>query len=271
MIFVAPQLNYEVIMCRVYTKNGVVVRQKAYIGDVFENTVGDKAVVVKYDGCASVTIKFLCDKPSTLVCQTSQLRRGAFKNPYTPFVQGVGYVGVGRFPVTIDGKATREYLTWKSMLVRCFCPITKKKYPTYKDCTVCEEWLDFQVFAEWLTSQVGYEEYDLDKDLLIKGNKHYSKETCTLLPSIMNITLNGGGSNGDKKLPKGVCKYNNSGRFMARHRGETLGVYDTVEEAFAIYKVAREDYIKQLALEYRDKIDPRAFKALMKWEVHIDD
>lgn len=257
-------------MCRVYTEKSMC-KQNVFIGDVFENNVGDKVVVVKYEGCASVTVEFLCDRPSRMVCQVSQLRGGRFKNPYTPFVQGVGYVGIGRFAVTNNGKATREYLAWKSMLVRCFCPVLKEKYPTYKDCTVCDDFLDFQVFAEWYTSQIGFQDYDLDKDLLVRGNKHYSRETCVLLPRIINVTLAGGGNNEGKTLPKGVGKYNKTGRFMARHKGFTLGVYETVSEAFSAYKVTREEYIKSIANQYKDQIDPRAYNALMSWEVNIDD
>lgn len=245
-------------------------KQNVFVGDVFENNVGDKAVVVKYEGCGAVTITFLCDKPSDMVCQVSQLRGGRFKNPYTPFVQGVGYLGVGDYKATINNKATREYLTWKSVLVRCFCPTLKKRYPTYRDCTVFEDWLNFQVFAKWYTKQKGWLDFDIDKDLLITGNKHYSPETCVLLPKIINISLNGGGKGG-VLLPKGVGKYNNTGRYMARHKGVTLGVYDTITEAFFVYKVAREKYIKEVANKYKDQIDSRAYEALMKYEVNIDD
>lgn len=256
-------------MCRIYTDNKMC-KQNVFVGDVFENNVGDKAVVVKYEGCGTVTITFLCDRPSDMVCQVSQLRGGRFKNPYTPFVQGVGYKGIGRFLVKINNKTTREYRAWKSMLVRCFCPILKSKYPTYLDCTVCEDWLDFQVFAEWYINQENWEEYDLDKDLLIKGNKHYSPETCLLLPKFINTTLAGGGNSG-KVLPKGVGKYNNTGRYMARHKGTTLGVYDTTTEAFSVYKAVREKYIKEVANKYKDQIDSRAYEALMKYEVNIND
>ena len=91
------------------------------------------------------------------------------------------------------------------------------------------------------------------------------------MPHIINITLNGGGNNGSKTLPKGVGKYNKTGRFMSRHKGVTLGLYDTVSEAFSAYKVTREEHIKNIANQYKDQIDPRAYNALMSWEVNIDD
>ena len=46
-----------------------------------------------------------------------------------------------------------------------------------------------------------------------------------------------------------------------------IGAYDTTEEASAAY-VVKEAYVKELALEYKDQIEPRAFEALMNWTVY---
>lgn len=59
--------------------------------------------------------------------------------------------------------------------------------PSYKDVVTCERWKSFQNFSEDIKSLTGYSlwkesysgyEYDLDKDIKVKGNKVYSKETC---------------------------------------------------------------------------------------------
>ena len=45
----------------------------------------------------------------------------------------------------------------------------------------------------------------------------------------------------------------------------------TPEEAFLAYKKDKEAYIKDVANKWKDKIDPRAYEALMNYEVEITD
>ena len=44
-----------------------------------------------------------------------------------------------------------------------------------------------------------------------------------------------------------------------------------LEEAFYSYKQIKEDYIKQMADEYKDKIPRKLYDAMYKWEVEITD
>lgn len=59
------------------------------------------------------------------------------------------------------------------------------------------------------------------------------------------------------------------------NRGEGLlqylGYFDTQEEAFQAYKTFKESYIKQVANEYSYQLDPRAYQALMNYQVEITD
>jgi hypothetical protein len=50
-----------------------------------------------------------------------------------------------------------------------------------------------------------------------------------------------------------------------------LGTFDTVEEAFARYKEYKEDFIKDMAEQYKDKITDRTYQAMMAWVVEITD
>ena len=50
-----------------------------------------------------------------------------------------------------------------------------------------------------------------------------------------------------------------------------LGRYNTPEQAFLAYKIAKESYIKEVAEKWRDQIDPRVYNTLMNYEVNIDD
>lgn len=46
-----------------------------------------------------------------------------------------------------------------------------------------------------------------------------------------------------------------------------LGVYSTKEDAFNIYKKFKEDYVKEMAEKYKEKIPQRLYEALCKWRV----
>lgn len=111
----------------------------------------------------------------------ANLKRGNIKYPYHPSVCDNGYFGEGKHKAKVNGKNTKVYDVWNSMMKRCY----DNKRPTYKDCSVSPRWLNFQVFGDWFENNyiIGFE---LDKDLLIKGNKVYSEETCTFIPQCLN-------------------------------------------------------------------------------------
>lgn len=168
-----------------------------------------------------------------------------------PSVCGVGYLGIGEHKTSFRGEHTKVYRTWKDMLKRCYSEKYLQKYPSYKGCTVCNEWLNFQVFAEWFYDYY-VDDYHLDKDILFKGNKIYSPETCCFVSARINLLLvNNKARRG--KYPVGVRK--NGSNFQAIYKGVDskvliLGNYKTPEIAFKVYKECKENYIKQVAFEY---------------------
>ena len=50
-----------------------------------------------------------------------------------------------------------------------------------------------------------------------------------------------------------------------------LGTFNTAEEAFARYKVYKEDFIKDIAEQYKDKIPDKIYQAMMNWQIEITD
>ena len=133
----------------------------------------------------------------------------------------------------------------------------------------------FENFELWCEKQFGFNEvgFRLDKDILLKGNKMYSPSTCAFVPYEVNglfvIQKQNRG-----KLPVGVSFNTTSSRYVVRMSTNShckhLGAYDTAEEAFQAYKQAKEDYIKEVANKWRDRIDPRVYEALMNWEISAD-
>lgn len=165
------------------------------------------------------------------------------------------------------------YSHWSAMIHRCY----DKKEPTYKECSVCEEWLVFSKFKSWSESELsGYKkDFVLDKDILIKGNKVYSPKTARFVPPRINTliiksdAIRGDCCIGVKKHSKESLKY--EAFIKKRNKNVYLGVFNTELDAFLRYKDEKEKYIKEVANEYKDDLLPEVFDALMKYCVQIDD
>lgn len=208
----------------------------------------------------------------------SEFKVGSIKNPYLPEVYGFGFIGEGKYKPTINRTTTSIYRAWSGMIRRCFdYENMNKRNMVYENCVICEEWRNFQVFAKWYEENIWTEELlQVDKDILIKGNKIYSPETCILATSKINkLFVKCDKSRG--KYPIGMSKKNNKLQ-VACNLGENsktyLGVYKTEEEAFSVYKKAKESYIKEVANEYKFKypnFPERLYKAMYDWKVEIDD
>lgn len=247
------------------------------LGKEFNTTKSGKCFVIGYKNRDNVLVAFynpVCFVKTTLVL----LRKGKVKNPLMPHVLGVGVIGIGKYDSRKDNKV---YALWCNMLTRAYDHKLHIKQPSYKDVTVCKEWLDFQNFAEWCYGQKFFNfkddndrSYQLDKDLLIKGNKVYSPETCCFVPHEINSllplrkSLRG-------KYPIGVSysKQNRKFDMCLSHLGKKLSrsFHDTPEEAFQAYKKAKESCIKEVAEKWKDRIDAKVYQALLRYEVSIYD
>jgi hypothetical protein len=69
------------------------------------------------------------------------------------------------------------YRRWKNMLSRCYDKKYLERNKTYKDCSVCKEWLTFSNFKAWMIKQ-DWRGNHLDKDITSQGNKVYSPNLC---------------------------------------------------------------------------------------------
>lgn len=90
----------------------------------------------------------------------------------------------------IDGVRSRcpFYVQWANMFVRCYCEKSIARSPTYKGCSVSDEWRVFSVFRKWMETQ-DWKGKQLDKDLLVSGNKVYSSSTCMFVSPAINCLL----------------------------------------------------------------------------------
>ena len=248
---------------------------KNCVGKVCKSKSSGDFKIVKYNDSKDVEILFLKTGFETTV-ELGHIRNGYVKDPYAPSVCGVGITGT-KYQSTINGVQTKEYVLWQSMSKRCYSDALKKKYPTYEGCEVSDNFKSYEYFYDWCHKQIGFgnEDWHLDKDLLIKGNKVYSENTCVFIPQEVNsLLVKRTASRGEHLI--GVHWHNASKAFVAqvgKSKGESkhLGYFNTEIEAFNAYKIAKEDFVKEQATKWKGQIDDRAYNALMNYEVGIDD
>lgn len=191
-------------------------------------------------------------------------------------VYGKGICDEGLYNSSYEGKQTRIYKYWVDLIKRVYSERYQELKPTYKGCTVCDEWLYFQTFAKWFHEnyyEVEGSRMHIDKDILLKGNRHYSPENCMFVPiqinSLMVVRNNQRG-----EYPIGVSNKRGSIVSTARDINGNkvwLGTYNTPEEAFNAYKVCKENLIKQYADIYKPNIPEKLYQALYNYKVEITD
>lgn len=154
--------------------------------------------------------------------------------------------GLGKRDINID---THDicYIRWNSMLQRCYSSECQIRNKTYVGCTVCEEWLLFSNFKQWFDENY-IEGYELDKDILVEGNKVYSPDTCRFVPSYINTLLvQCNSARGD--LPLGVTRNNKS--YMTQC-SNSMGIrvtktFKTIPEAQSWYSETKKQVVKEQA------------------------
>lgn len=245
------------------------------IGETKKNNFGSIIEIVGYRRIDDIDIYFPEYNWTLYNTYYQSFQLGVVKCPYEPRHYSKGYLGEGEYNVE-DHK--RCYNTWVHMLSRCYSEIYQIKRPTYKGCVVCDEWLNYQVFAQWYYNnyyEIEGEIMNLDKDILYKGNRVYSPDTCVFTPQCINsLFIKSTSVRGD--LPIGVKLDKRSMRYQARccdgsRKRIGLGTYDTPEEAFHAYKVYKERLIKQIADNYFNKIPIKLYEAMYNYTVEIND
>ena len=251
------------------------VNYKDCVGKILKSKNSGDFKVLKYNDAYNVDVQFLKTGFETRA-RLGNIRNGEVKDLYSPSVHGVGILGT-RHPSTINGRNTKEYEIWYSMLSRCYNDASKKHRPTYEGCEVSDNFKYYEYFYEWCNSQVGFgnQGWHLDKDLLVKGNKVYSEDSCVFIPQEVNsLLIKHEASRGEHLI--GVCWCKRDKAFVAqinKNKGkrECLGYFNTEIEAFNAYKQAKESFIKEQANKWKSQIDERAYNALMNYQVDIDD
>lgn len=245
---------------------------KNRIGEIRYNNFGTPMQIVGIRILSDIDVKFLDDKGYIKKHVTyTAFKLGQVKNPYDKTTYGVGCVGIGAHKTRIGKTTTTVYNTWRDLIKRCYDIKSKDRYPAYFGiCSVCEEWRDFQKFADW------YEEnrykiegrLHIDKDILCPGNKEYCPEKCLLVPQRINMLFVNLPNN--EGLPNGIHR-TKGGSFSASYNNKNLGTYVKLEEAYAIYATEKEKTIKDIAEMYKNVIPKKVYDALYLYKVDINN
>lgn len=238
-------------------------------GQIFKTKGGTDCIVLNYNGYRDITVQFLDENKYVTKTHLRTLKRGGVKNPFDKTVYGIGFIGLGKHIPSLNGKDTKLYKLWASVICRTYHEYSLIRYPTYRNVEICEEWLCFQNFADWCLSNPYYNlGYCLDKDILSSSDKIYSPDTCCFIPHEINVLFLE--KRCDKgNLPTGVTERSGRYRASVSRKGSkiSLGTYDTVDEALKVYKEAKETRIKELARKWEGKIEDKIFKKLINWKI----
>lgn len=262
-----------------------IIDRSSHLGEVIDNTQGLRMEIVAYRKYEDMDVRF----DSGCIRQHvsyDNFKIGNIKDLCSPTFSGVGYLGNGQYGYYSMVNGINPMKLWSNMISRCYNPKVDDA-KRYEDCFVEEEWHNFQNFAKWCEENayiIGNQQMELDKDLLIKRNRTYGPNRCCVLPKEINSLIIRGtrqrkerrtGIN--KTLPIGVTYTSDSPNrpYHVSVGRKRLGTYtinvSTLEEAFAIYKEKREEYMKYVADIYKDQIPQKIYDALYAYEVEITD
>lgn len=201
-----------------------------------------------------------------LLANQSSVSTGRIKDPYAPFVCGIGYKGEG----FIDD---RIYDVWFDLLRRVTGKHEDKSTrKLYKDVTIDTSWLNFQNFQKWFRENnyiIGL--HVIDKDL--SGYRRYGPETSHVVPYFVNMAIMYNKITNKKKF-FGIAKHGDGWYSeLTTILREYKVFHSDDEKAFFCYVHMKEYYIKVLANQCLLKciINLKTYDALHKYKIKLPE
>lgn len=174
-------------------------------------------------------------------------------------------------PTRVGNSQQREYLIWRGMIQRVQSNGQSFKNESYKGCSISENFKDYSFFYDWCNKQKAFKLKDsqLDKDFLVRFNKHYSEDNCLILPKELNTVLIG--------CSKPVHGYYHNVKAntykvilnIGQGRAVRLGTYKTAVEAALVYKAAKENHIQNLANKYKNYLDEHIYQKFIDFQIEL--
>lgn len=233
--------------------------------------------IIKYNSYKSIIVEFQDDFHGKVHTGYNCFLQGNINNPYHRTVYNIGYIGEN-IKTKENLILKKSYRVWHSMLNRCYSIKSRNNNLSYSNCKVCEEWQSYYNFDKWFNEnyyELDNEIVELDKDILYKGNKVYSPYNCIFVPDSINCLFTKSEKiRGD--CPIGVVWHNRDKVYEAwcsnGHKHLIyLGRFHDEINAFQTYKKYKENLIKQIADEYKNKIPEKLYNAMYTYKVDITD
>lgn len=244
------------------------------VGSVWASNSYGCFTVLEFKHSKDVTVAFKSTGYKVSVTSDA-VRTGLVKDRLSPTVNGVGFIGSGKFYAKSGGVETGEYKAWRNMLERCYSGDYQSRHPSYIGCSVCSDWHNYQNFAEWYNANHPRDgkRYQIDKDISIPGNKVYSPEGCLFVSRDVNaFTMDRGAMRG--RFMIGASLNKRSGRFIANCRnsfskkGEHIGCFGSELEAHLAWRDRKSELAYELAMiQDRDEVK----RALLRWKLALDN
>lgn len=242
------------------------------IGEINVNRYGSTMIIEKYNGKSDIIVRFI-ETNNLVTTHYVSFKNGQVRNPYDRSLYGKGFLGEGVYKASENNIHTPQYRKWKDMLKRVFNEKYQTIQPTYFGTEIVDEWLNFQNFARWYDEnfyEIEDEVIHLDKDILVKGNKLYSPETCVFAPKFINNLFTKHNAL-TRELPIGVYFDKWTGKYKTKCSDGATRSFETPEDAFREYKTYKEKLIKDTANRYKNQIPSKLYKAMMNYIVEITD
>lgn len=258
---------------------------KYNIGDKYTVNGGSTAEIISLKGVLSkVQVRWLDEFQYEQYVNPKFLADGLVKNPFARSVKNFGYFGVGKYKASSH---KRIYDIWYGMINRCYSEDYHENHISYEDCTVHPDWACFQTFAQWFEREKGSNlpGYQLDKDILLYGNKQYGPSACAFVPNYVNNfsslryiknkeDLPAGVYISSRKISKSAPKYAASITSAKTNRKLHLGNYSTPMCAHAAWQKEKANQLYVIIGMYVNEphFDTRVVDSLMDraWRLLID-
>ncbi len=190
-----------------------------------------------------------------------------YENKWKRTNYGIGYLGCN------DPNSHKEdraiYIKWVNMIQRCYSEELHAAKPYYANCTLSPEWHNFSNFRKWyLENKMNDRKVDLDKDILVYKNTHYSPETCTLISHFANVLLERKSNKSNVSQNTSTGKYEACMRILGKKN--IIGSFDTYEEAKEAFINYKKDYIMDFAKKCKGKVPNKTYNAMVNWKVEFD-
>lgn len=246
------------------------LKSKDRLGITRNNTYGTEMKIISVLENDRVIVQFQDKYKFEKDVHWVNFKKGTVFNPYDKTICGVGYIGVGKHKTGTARKKNKSYAVWEDMMYRCYNERLRESHLAYADCTVCKEWHNYQVFADWYEENfytINDGRMHLDKDILVKDNRIYSPRTCMFVPQRINMIFMKKNRKVDADLQNGITRC--VGGYRTQYNLKYLGTYKTLDETLYYYNIEKQIHINEVAEEYKDRIPPKLYNALINWNKQL--